>query len=148
MPETAFIEAMIMKKLMTSGLLAALFVATATQSPVQAKDLSEISNPVELTYRTLGAASGITIGTPVATMRTIPEETIQGIESCATEFSSGNEPDAIQYSVATIPGIAIGLTNGLLKGLARGVITGAHQGFDNPFSVDSFSLGEMEDAEF
>lgn len=148
MSATAFIEAMKMKKLITSGLMAALFVASSSQAPVQAKELGDITNPVELTYRTIGAASGITLGTPVATARTIPEETIQAVESVAREFSSGEEPDPVQYTVATIPGVALGLTNGILKGLTRGVVTGAHRGFDNPFSIDSFSLGEMEDAEF
>lgn len=131
-----------MKKLLKSSLMAAVALTAISQSAVQARDINEINNPVELTVRTLGAASGITIGTPIATLRLLPESTSNGIESCAKELSSTDEPDGMQIAFATIPGIAVGMTNGILKGLVTGVKTGAQEGFDNPFSLESFSLGE------
>lgn len=137
-----------MKNQVLFGIAAALIVTTVSNTPVQAREIagaSEINNPVELTYRTLGAASGITFGTPIATVRTIPLETMQGVMLCAKEFSSTGDPDGLQYAVATIPGIALGLTNGIFKGVTRGITHGANQGFENPFSLDSFSLKEMED---
>ena len=138
-----------MNKKITHAVLTALFLAACIPTPGQARELSEIDNPIELTYRTLGAASGVTFGLPIATVRTIPTETGQYIESCAREFASSNDPDPMQYTVATVPGIAMGLTTGLFRGMARGLMTGAHRGFNNPFSLDSFSLGEdMEDAGF
>ena len=131
-----------MKKIMMGSLLTALCSLALSTNAVEAKSIDDVTNPVELTYRTIGALTGVTFGVPLSTMQTVPKSIANNVTAIAEEFNGGATPDATQYAVATVPGAFIGLADGLVKGTITGVENGINQGFDKPFSLESFSLDE------
>ena len=133
-----------MKKALLSCLMVALSTVALNHEKVEAKTIDEVKNPVELTYRTMGAATGITLGIPIATLRVMPEKMIGGVEMCASDLSNNDDPQPIEYAFATIPGVLIGLSDGLFTGVTKGFLAGSVDGFDKPFSAQSFSLGELD----
>lgn len=127
---------------MLGSVLTALCSLALSTNSVEAKSLDEVKNPVELTYRTLGVLSGLTLGVPISTLRTIPKSIINDVTTVAEEFNGGANPDQTQFIAATMPGVIIGVADGLARGIINGVGNGVEQGFDKPFSLESFSLYE------
>ena len=72
------------------------------------------------------------------------DEVKNPVEMCASDLSNNDDPQPIEYAFATIPGVLIGLSDGLFTGVTKGFLAGSVDGFDKPFSAQSFSLGELD----
>lgn len=131
-----------MKKLLLGTILSGLCALTLSTNSSMAKSIDDVENPVELTYRTIGVLSGITVGVPISTMLQMPDSIARGVDSIAREFNQGDTPDETQYVAAAVPGLVVGITDGLVRGIANGFENGVDKGFDRPFSLESFSISE------
>ncbi|MBI1271087.1 hypothetical protein GC174_11710 [bacterium] len=128
-----------MKKSLVS-LMCAAAVAVSLQSPARA-DAGEametaVKVPVALTAFTLGTI----IGTPVAVLRKSFTNSME-----TTNQVAGEDSNPVFKMGGALIGVPIGIFTGSLEGLYLGpknAVVGS--GGDQPFSADTFSLGELD----
>jgi hypothetical protein len=82
--------------------------------------------------------TGAVLGTPVAVVRKVSSNTKSAVES------AGKTENPVFKGLAYLVALPVGLLKGGIEGAYWGTANAYKHSGDNPFSKDSFSLGEME----
>lgn len=131
-----------MKKLTVSA-LALTIAALAQSAPAQADDAKTMAkNTAMVPVRTLGFGCAAVIGTPIAIARRTAVR-VRGITGDFADQIGGKEhmPPVVGAAVLGVP---FGILTGTSEGIFYGMKNAINEGFNKPFSEDSFSLGELE----
>lgn len=102
---------------------------------------SPFEKAVLLPARTVGFASALALGTPVAVVRASAEKSrdvIEGLLQSSDTESSGVLPAV----VAGIVGLPVGILVGAPEGLYHGCKNAINNCGDHPFSKEAYSLGD------
>jgi len=127
-------------KSLKSSLLGALALASLMSMPAFAKDGNDaIQEAMLLPAKGLSLASGLTVGTAIAIVRKSADNSVS-----ATTSLVGDGKDFVPaWMAASVFGIPAGIVSGTVEGTQIGV-KNAIASVDNPFSLDSLSLGDLK----
>jgi hypothetical protein len=120
--------------------LSILAMSCGLIQPATAANVNQLlEGTVLLPARTLGLATGIVVGSPIAVLRKSTEN-INAITNKITPDNHNVIPKVIAAGLVGIPfGIAAGAPEGVYLGSKNALVNCINK----PFSVDSYSLGEL-----
>lgn len=93
-----------------------------------------------LPVRMTAIGSGMVVGIPVAITRRSSNRCIEFTQTFADNI--GGKEHIIPMAMASIMGVPFGLVVGSAEGVHAGGKNAISSGWEKPFSLDSFSLGE------
>ncbi|MBY0546532.1 MAG: hypothetical protein K2W95_04530 [Candidatus Obscuribacterales bacterium] len=131
-----------MKNLMTL-VAVALGVGVTSALPANAESVPDMAkNAAMFPVTAVGVGSAIVVGTPIAITRQVAVR-IRDFTGNFADKIGGKEdfPPNLFASFASVP---VGTIVGTAEGLYYGPKNAVTHGVEKPFSVASFSLGEME----
>lgn len=126
------------------GSLLSLALIAGTILPACATEREDpLASTLLLPVRVAALGTGIAVGTPIATVRSMADAYLQQQENVAHNIlGGGNEPDPITSIVAGVAVLPTSAAVGLLQGLHEGTKNAVDNCMDKPFSLESFSLGD------
>ena len=132
-----------MNKRITLSLISLTF-AIAAFTPAQAADSDDLlAKSVKVPITLSALFSGMAIGTPIA----VVHDTLVDYSSARTSMANhlgGQSADVIQYAVADVAALPVGLAAGLVDGTYHGVHNAVNNCSEKPFSAESFCLKDSD----
>lgn len=122
-----------------AAFLSAAAITTALATPAMADGDGGMHGAVMLPVRIVAFGVGAVVGTPIAIIRKTAENT----HEMATE-ASGKSDNKLLVGVAGIAILPFAVFKGGLEGGYYGTANSWKNSSEKPFSLASFSMGEME----
>lgn len=134
-------------KLGAALLVAATLLGTVAPAMAAEEPLEKATQGGLMVTRVGGMASGVVLGTPIATGRETYKSYISFTEAAADKVGGkvggkDSGPVCLVVSLVTLPAAVV---VGGAKGLYYGVKNGVWGGFEKPFYKDSYSLGVLDE---
>lgn len=128
-----------MKKILIGTL--ALTALMGTCAPAHAEKEGEMAKQaLLLPVRFAAMGSGMVVGTPVAITRRTSNRCIEFTKTFADNI--GGHEHLVPMAMASVMGVPFGMIVGTGEGVYHGGRNAISHGWEKPFSLDSFSLGE------
>ncbi len=126
------------------GLLA-LLALTLNSAPAFAESEGTMAKQaLMLPVRMVAIGSGMALGIPVAIVRRTGSRSVEFTESFADNI--GGKEHMIPLGMASLMGVPFGMLVGTAEGVYSGGRNSISHGWEKPFSLDSFSMGEELDS--
>ncbi|MCC7530637.1 MAG: hypothetical protein IT342_19090 [Candidatus Melainabacteria bacterium] len=126
------------------GLLALLALTLNTAPAFAESEGTMAKQALMLPVRMAAMGSGMALGVPVAIVRRSGARSVGFTESFADNI--GGKEHMIPLGMASLMGIPFGLLVGTAEGVYSGGRNSISHGWEKPFSLESFSMGEELDS--
>ena len=126
------------------GLLALLALTLNTAPAFAESEGSMAKQALLLPVRMVAMGSGMALGIPVAIVRRSGARSVGFTESFADNI--GGKEHMIPMGMASLMGVPFGLLVGSAEGVYSGGKNSISHGWEKPFCLDSFSMGEELDS--
>lgn len=122
------------------SLLALAALSLASAPAFAESEGSMAKQAVMLPVRMTAIAGSVVVGTPVAIVRRSGVRCVGFTESFADNI--GGKEHIVPMGMASLMGVPFGLLVGAGEGVYAGPKNAVSHGWEKPFSLDSFSMGE------
>lgn len=122
-----------------AAILSAMAFTTVLATPARADGDGGLHGVMMLPVRVVAFGVGAVVGTPIAIVRKTAENT----HEMATE-ASGKSDNPLMVGACGLATLPFAVFKGGLEGTYYGTANSWKNSSEKPFSLDSFSLGEME----
>ena len=129
-----------MNKLQSALFTTMLLAGSACMPAFADESNNALQDAASLPIRTLSLASGLTIGTPIAIARKVPNRISTTTASLVPEDQKDFVPSWI---LAATVGIPTGFVKGTIEGTQMGVKNALNSFSCDPLSAETFSLGDL-----
>jgi hypothetical protein len=126
------------------GLLALLALTLNTAPAFAESEGTMAKQALMLPVRMAAMGSGMALGIPVAIVRRSGARSVGFTESFADNI--GGKEHMIPLGMASLMGVPFGLVVGTAEGVYSGGRNSISHGWEKPFSLESFSMGEELDS--
>ena len=126
------------------GLLALLALTLNTSPAFAESEGTMAKQALMLPVRMVAMGSGMALGIPVAIVRRSGARSVGFTESFADNI--GGKEHMIPMGMASLMGVPFGLMVGTAEGVYSGGRNSISHGWEKPFSLESFSMGEELDS--
>lgn len=126
------------------GLLALLALTLNTAPAFAESEGSMAKQALMLPVRMVAIGSGMVLGIPVAIVRRSGARSVGFTEQFADNI--GGKEHMIPMGMASLMGVPFGLVVGTAEGVYSGGRNSINHGWEKPFCLDSFSMGEELDS--
>ncbi len=126
------------------GLLALLALTLNTAPAFAESEGTMAKQALMLPVRMVAMGSGMVMGIPVAIVRRSGARSVGFTESFADNI--GGKEHMIPMGMASLMGVPFGMMVGTAEGVYSGGRNSISHGWEKPFSLESFSMGEELDS--
>lgn len=124
-----------------SSLLVALLLISSLQAPCFAQSAQEMAKGYAMfPVKALAMGAGAVVGIPVAIVRRASSRSIEYTQNFADYEQMGGHENIVPSAFAMIPAIPMGILVGTGEGIFYGSKNAISNGYENPFSLATFSL--------
>ena len=108
-----------------------------------AKAEDSVKGAAMIPVRLVAFATGAVVGTPIAVVR----YTCSNTKTMSGQISGDNSKNPLLRGTCALATLPFAVFKGGLEGMYYGTANSWSNSSEHPFSTDSFSLGEMKDAD-